>query len=596
MDRFDWKARLTKPFSAFPEYREKPVIGITSDYEDGRARLAEGYYKSVEKAGGVPVIIPPLCDNDVIISTLEGIDSLILSGGGDINPLFCGEEPSPFLHSINDERDLPELLLTRLAYNRHIPILGICKGIQTLIMALGGRVAQDIDEEFKGKDVRLLKHSQDAPKSEPTHSVNLEKGSILRKLYNKEKIAVNSFHHQSVANPGDLFRIAAKAPDGVIEAIESSEFRDIIGVQWHPECLDEGAPIFSWIVEKAAEYRKIQRLHDRIISLDSHCDTPMFFPKGVDISVRDPRLLVDLHKMDEGRLDASVMVSYLPQPKGSKSFEEINGISPKLFAVNIFDKIGEMAEKNPETVLIARTPLEVLQAKREGRKAILLGIENGIALEDNPANVEFFAKKGVIYITLCHNGDNSLCDSAKGTGTHNGLSDLGKRVIREMNKWGIMVDLSHASEKSFWNALEFSKAPIICSHSSCRALCDNPRNLTDEQMKALAESGGVCQITAYSGFLKKDGIATIDDLILHLEHAINLMGIEHVGVGTDFDGDGGVVGFADASYMTNLTKRLIFRGFSEENIKAVMGGNFLRVMQMVQEARTETLSFPIKNN
>ena len=185
-------------------------------------------------------------------------------------------------------------------------------------------------------------------------------------------------------------------------------------------------------------------------------------------------------------------------------------------------------------------------------------------------------------MTLCHNGDNDICDSAKGSNTHNGVSDFGKKVIRKMNKLGIMVDLSHASEKSFYDALEISKLPIVCSHSSCRALCDHPRNLTDDQMRALAKKGGVMQITLYSGFLRSDGEATMEDAIAHLEHAIEVMGIDHVGIGTDFDGDGGIRGLANSSELLNLTRQLMSRGYSDDDIHKIWGGNFLHLMTKIQ--------------
>jgi microsomal dipeptidase-like Zn-dependent dipeptidase len=189
-------------------------------------------------------------------------------------------------------------------------------------------------------------------------------------------------------------------------------------------------------------------------------------------------------------------------------------------------------------------------------------------------------------MTLCHNGDNDICDSARGEHTHNGVSAFGREVISEMNRLGIMVDLSHAGEKSFYDALELSKTPIVCSHSSCRALCDHPRNLTDEQMRALAQKGGVMQVTLYHGFLVKDGEATIEDAMRHLEHAIEVMGIDHVGLGTDFDGDGGIRGLASSAELLNYTRELLKRGFSEADIQKLWGGNFLRVMRLVQQSRT----------
>lgn len=580
-NRYDWSRHLTSVYSRYPEAPNKPVIGISGNYDNASCMLAETYYKKVAEAGGVPVIIPPLTDTDVIINTLEHIDGLLLSGGGDYNPLYCGEEPSPHLHSINSERDLPELLITRLAYNRQIPMLGICRGIQTLAMALDGHVEQNINAD--------IKHSQDARRSEPTHTVSLEKGSTLYTLYNNSNsIAVNSFHHQAVNKTGPRFNVAAKSPDGITEAIESSEFKPIIGVQWHPECLDDGTPLFEWLVCEARLFRKACDVHNRVLTLDTHCDTPMFFPQNIKFDQRDPHVLVDLHKMTDGRQDSTIMVAYLPQPKIGETFSQKVGFpvgGPTEYADLIFDKIEEIAAAKSQYISIARTPANLYSNKRMGRKSIMLGIENGLALGCDISNMEHFAKRGAVYITLCHNGDNALCDSARGCNTHNGVSPFGAQVIQEMNRLGIMVDLSHAAEKSFYDAIEISRLPIVCSHSSTKALCDHPRNLTDDQMRALAQKGGVAQITLYNGFLKKDGEATILDAIEHLEHAISVMGIDHVGIGTDFDGDGGVRGIADSSEIINLTRQLLSRRYSESDIQKIWGGNFLRVMEQVQAAR-----------
>jgi microsomal dipeptidase-like Zn-dependent dipeptidase len=154
-----------------------------------------------------------------------------------------------------------------------------------------------------------------------------------------------------------------------------------------------------------------------------------------------------------------------------------------------------------------------------------------------------------------------------------------------MNRLGLMVDLSHAADKSFYDALTISRTPIVCSHSSARALCDHPRNLTDDMMRALARKGGVAQTTLYPGFLRSNGQATILDAIAHLEHAIQVMGIDHVGLGTDFDGDGGVSGLADASELINFTRQLLARRYSERDIQKIWGGNFLRVMTQVQQMK-----------
>ena len=585
-NQFDLQAQLEGIYARFPEASPMPVIGITGNYEDLTCKLGQGYYQSVVEAGGVPVIIPPVADKHVIINTLERIDGLILSGGGDYNPLWAGEEPSPLLHGINKERDNAELLITRLAYNRQIPMLGICRGIQTLAMALGGKVAQDISEERgKRKEERGIKHSQDADRSEPTHSVAVEKDSTLYRIYSEAqessklkvqslKLFVNSFHHQAVSDPGEKFRVVATAPDGVIEAMESSEFKPILGVQWHPECMKSGLPLFQWLVKEAQDYREAHRLHDRILTLDTHCDTPMFFPQGIHFDQRDPRILVDLHKMTEGRQDATIMVAYLPQPTEN----------PTAFADNIFDQIEAIVRDNSRFLALARTPEDLWKNKHLGLKSIMLGIENGIVLDGRLENLQHFADRGIVYMTLCHNGDNNICDSAsKSNQTHGGVSAFGEQVIKEMNRLGILVDMSHAGEKSFYDALDISKKPIVCSHSSARALCDHPRNLTDDQMRALAAKGGVAQTTIYHGFLRKDGEATILDVIAHLEHAIQVMGIDHVGLGTDFDGDGGVRGLADSSELLHFTRQLLARRYSDEDIQKIWGGNFLRVMAEAQK-------------
>lgn len=597
MKSFDIQSSLDDIYARYPEATRQPVIGLTGNFADGDARLCEQYYMSVVRAGGTPVIIPPVADKDVIINTLDKIDGLVLTGGGDINPLWAGEEPSPRLHGINHMRDKAELLTVRLAYNRQIPMLGICRGIQTLVTALDGEVDQDIAESFAaahgaGRAAAaaghsLIKHSQDADRSEPTHTVRISRESVLYSLYKTETLAVNSIHHQAVRDSGRRFSVSAKAPDGVIEAIESSEFKPFIGVQWHPEWLCEsGQVLFRWLVDRARDFYTAKDLHRRMLTLDTHCDTPMFFPQGIHFDQRDPRILVDMHKMAEGHQDAVIMAAYLPQPKLGETFSskvafKVDG--PLQYADLIFDKIEEIVNANNRYLSIARTPSDLYEDKRKGRRSIMLGIENGLALNHDISNVRYFARRGVVYITLCHNGDNDICDSARGCNTHGGVSRFGEQVIKEMNRCGIMVDLSHAGEKSFYDALSISSKPIVCSHSNCKALCDVPRNLTDDQLRALAKHGGVAHITLYHGFLRNDSQeATVMDAIAHLEHAISVMGIEHVGLGTDFDGDGGIRGLADSSELINFTLHLLRRRYSERDIARIWGGNWLRVMAQVQ--------------
>lgn len=630
METFHVESHLREVYATYPESGHRPVIGITANYVDGDATLRDRYYSQVVRAGGIPVIIPPVDDKDVIVNTLDHIDALLLTGGGDHNPLWFGQEPSPLLHSINATRDLPELLITRLAFNRQIPMLGICRGLQTLALALGGGVAQDISElEHEAVPseategtvgeagaalaqrgvVRTIKHSQDADRSLATHSVSLSPQSMLASIYatdGKEPntLCVNSFHHQAVSHGGPRFKVTAWAPDGVIEALESTEMKPILGVQWHPEWLgDDGLPLFRWLVEQANLFWKAKKVHERTLTLDTHCDTPMFFPQGVQFGQRDDRILYDLHKMTDGRQDAVIMAAYLPQPKMGEQFSQkvdIAGIirhnpelaslgtqlSPAQYADMIFDKLEHIVAHYSDYISIARTPADLYEDKRMGRHSIMFGIENGLALNHDLAYVRHFAQRGVVYITLCHNGDNDICDSARGCNTHNGVSSFGEKVIRRMNEEGIMVDLSHAAEESFYDALDISSTPIVCSHSNSRALCDVPRNLTDDQMRALAQKGGVAHITLYHGFLRADTPeATILDAIDHLEHAIQVMGIDHVGIGTDFDGDGTVRGCADASELINFTRHLLKRRYSERDIAKIWGGNWLRVMAQVQAAK-----------
>lgn len=585
MQNFNLSSHLDNIYATFPEADHRPMIGLTGNCADIDVTIRNYYHKQIVAAGGVPVIIPPVADKDVIINTLERLDAIILTGGADYNPLWAGEEPSAKLHHINAQRDLPELLITRLAYNRNIPMLGICRGIQTLAMALDGKVIQDISETIPN----TIKHSQDADTCEPTHSVSVAEGSMLHDVYGKDKLYVNSFHHQAVGDCGPKFIVTAKANDGVVEAIESSEYRKIMGVQWHPESMgDDGQPLFKWLVDAAAEHNKAKAIHNRILTLDSHCDTPMFFPQGVKFDHRDSRILVDLHKMTEGHQDAVTMVAYLPQPKVGEDFREkvefpVEG--PKEYAELIFSKIEDIVAANKEYLSIARTPVDLYVNKLAGRKSIMLGIENGLALESDINNVKHFANRGIVYITLCHNGDNDICDSARGSNTHNGVSAWGEKVIKEMNAQGVMVDLSHAAEKSFYDALDISATPIVCSHSNCKSLCDHPRNLTDDQLRKLAQKGGVAQITLYHGFVCKDGEATILDAMKHLEHAISIMGIDHVGLGTDFDGDGGIRGLANSSELMNFTIELMRRRYSIEDMEKIWGGNWLRVMKQVQDSK-----------
>ena len=576
MDKsFQLQAQLDAIYGHFPEAKPRPLIGISANTADIDLTLRRVYCNQIVRAGGVPMVLPPVDDAEVLINMLEGIDGLVLTGGADYNPLWYGEQPEKELHTINSTRDLPELLLTRLAFNRQIPILGICRGVQTMAIALGGNLVQDLKTP--------LKHSQDAPRSEATHSVTITEGSTLYGLYGQETF-VNSFHHQAVKDCGSHLHVVATAPDGVIEAVESTEQKALMGVQWHPEWMGgEGLKLFEWLTQRSREFKAAKALHREILTLDSHCDTPMFFPQGVHFEQRDPKVLYDLHKMTDGKQDAVTMVAYLPQhPKPGELPE---GMSPRQYADSIFDQIEAIVAHENDYVALAKTPQQLYENKAMDKKSIMLGIENGLAIEDDIRNIAHFAQRGIVYITLCHNGDNAICDSARGTQTHGGVSAFGEQVIGEMNRLGVMVDLSHGAETSFFDALSISQTPIVCSHSNSKALCDVPRNLTDAQLKALAQAGGVAQITLYHGFLRKEGEADIRDAMAHLNHAIDVMGIDHVGLGTDFDGDGGIKGLADASELINFTTALLRQRFSKADIKKIWGENWLRVMRRVQAAK-----------
>ena len=561
--------------------RQHPLIGITGNFGEKGCELAQGYYISVLKAGGTPIVIPPHDDQKALLTLLDDLDGILFSGGGDINPLLLGEEPLPQLHSVCPQRDEAELFLAREAFHRQIPMLGICRGIQVMAAALDGKVYQDIYIQGKGAK---LKHSQDMPREFASHTVSIEKGSLLYSIFGKDELAVNSFHHQAVSEAGPHLRVSAMSSDGIIEAVESSEHKAILGVQWHPECFILGndetmMPIFRWLIDEAKTFSQAKHIHDTSIILDSHCDTPMFFTNdskenATMFGTRSDKVLVNLPKMTEGRLDASIMVAYLPQ--GERTPEAYKAVTAK--TNRLLTQIEEIVGANSDRVGLAETTEDILRLKAQGKKAILRGIENGYAIGRDLSLLKHFKQRGIVYMTLCHNGDNDICDSARGNAEHGGLSPFGREVVEEMNRLGILVDMSHAAESSFYDALELSKVPIVCSHSSARALCDHPRNLTDDQMRALAKHGGVAQTTVYQGFLRKEGEASIVDAVEHLCHAARIMGVEHVGLGTDFDGDGGVPGLADASEIINFTRHLLLRHFSEQDIRLIMGGNFLRVM------------------
>ena len=322
----DWEKCYYDIASRNGEAGHRPVVGITANFGEYGSQLAEAYYESVRMAGGVPVVVPASESTADLDDVLLRLDALVFSGGGDIDALLIGEEPVPGLSGSCPKRDMQELVLMRRALDKQMPVLGICRGCQVMAAALGGELVQDIErvrvrsEEFlhnqttkrPNDQTTKIKHSQEEERHIATHGVNIEGDTMLHGIFGCDRLEVNSFHHQAVAAPGKGMRVAAMSDDGIIEAIESTEYKSVIGVQWHPEsfyCLkeDKMLPLFQWLVDEAAEYRAARTVHAKVLTLDTHCDTPMFFHEDIDFARRDDRILVDSVKMRDGGLDASIM-------------------------------------------------------------------------------------------------------------------------------------------------------------------------------------------------------------------------------------------------------------------------------------------------
>lgn len=557
-----------------------PRIGISLNRKEGLSCIAEPYYQSVLQAGGLPVLIPVTTDVEILCEIIKNLDGIIFSGGGDLHPHFFKEEPIPELGEVDIYRDSYDFLLIRLAFNHQLPIMGICRGHQLINIAFGGSIYQDIYSQFSKK---ALVHSQIEPRHCATHKVSLEPSSRLSKLYLGEKtIEVNSFHHQAVKILAPEFLETALAPDGVNEGIEHQEY-PIWGIQWHPEPMavagdEHMLDLFRMHISLAKTFASAKQLHQQIVTIDSHTDTPMIFPQNFNLGKKEGGK-VNLPLMEEGFLDAVFMVAYLPQgARDAKSSEQAT-----IYAKDRLTRIKEQEMLNPERMGIAVKPEDIVNLKKAGKKAVLLGIENGYAIGKNIDLLQDFKHTGVSYITLCHNKNNDICDSAMDVSEWNGLSPYGMDVIREMNRLGIMIDLSHASEKSFYDALTYSQKPVIASHSSVFALKNHPRNLKDDQLKALASNGGVVQICLYKHFLNANpDQASLTDVLNHIRYVIDLVGIDYVGIGSDFDGDGEVIGCRAANEMIQITMRLLNLGFDKESIRKIWGGNLLRVMNAVQ--------------
>ncbi len=330
--------------------------------------------------------------------------------------------------------------------------------------------------------------------------------------------------------------------------------------------------------------KRAEKIHRKILTVDSHNDTPQrLMDSGFDISKRHDQQkdqsAVDFPRMKEGGLDASFFAVFVSQGKRSPEGD----YQAKLRADALFDSIYAVLARFPGEAGLAVSPSDARKLKRQGKRAIFIGMENGYPIGNDLSLIQAYYSKGARYITLCHTRNNDICDSSTDSTEYNGLSEFGKSVIKFMNKIGMMVDISHISDKAFYDVIALSKAPVIASHSCARALCDNPGNMDDNMLRALARNGGVIQMNFLSAYVKKKdlGPATVSDVVDHIDHIVKIAGIDHVGIGTDFDGGGGVIGCSDDSQLKNITIELLKRGYTTRDIRRIWGENLMRVMNKV---------------
>jgi membrane dipeptidase len=372
--------------------------------------------------------------------------------------------------------------------------------------------------------------------------------------------------------------------------------------------------------------KKADMIHRKILTVDSHTDTPMqLMDTGFDLTKRhDPQKdhsRVDFPRMREGGMDAAFFAVFVSQGKRTPE----GNYRAKQHADALFDSIYAVLARFPGEAGLALGPSDAWKLKKQGKRAIFIGIENGYAIGNDLSLISDYYAKGARYITLCHTHNNDICDSSTDSTEFNGLSEFGRNVVKFMNKTGMMVDVSHMSDKSFYDVIGLTKAPVIASHSCARAVCDNRRNMDDDMLRALAKNGGVIQMCILSAYVKKQPpdpardssyaalrkrsrnfdnlpkteqdnlrkewdalddkydqpLATVSDVVDHIDHIVKIAGIDHVGIGTDFDGGGGVSGCFDVSQMKNITVELLKRGYSEHDISKIWGENLMRVMKKV---------------
>ena len=386
--------------------------------------------------------------------------------------------------------------------------------------------------------------------------------------------------------------------------------------------------------EREAEEKKTdheaQTVHEQVLTLDSHVDTPLMLRREeFDISKRndpyDGGGKLDFPRMEEGGLDAAFFAVFLGQGAlNPEAYEEA-----KRRALEIFDHIHQAIEENPDMAGLALNPHDAYRLRDEGKRAIYIGVENGYPVGKDLENLHKFYDLGARYLGLSHSRNNQICDASTDASgpLHGGLSDFGVEVVKELNRMGMMVDVSHVSDEAFYQVLEITRAPIIASHSNVRAIADHPRNLDDDMIIALAENGGVLQLSVLSAYVKElepsperekafaalreefnnfedltdeemeearrqwftlnqkypAPMATVADLVDHIDHVVELVGIEYVGIGTDFDGGGALKDCFDVSELENITLELVERGYTKEEIEKIWSGNFMRVFRKVEE-------------
>ena len=563
-----------------PAVGEKPLIGISLGYSDKKNSVNNTYINSVLMNGGVPYLIPVTDDVEVLRQIVAQLDGIIFTGGEDFAPAYYGKEEHEKLGEVNVTRDTYDLTLFKLATDRNIPTLGICRGLQLINVGMGGTLYQDLPAE-KPSDIN---HRQQEEGTVPTHGVSVVEGSMMHQILGEKDIQVNTFHHQAIDKLAPGLKIVGWSNDSVPELIEAYPHRQIIGTQFHPEIFTANGDalmgkLFKFLVNKADTFKMAKDIHTRILSVDTHTDTPLWFTRGnFSVGMRKGNQ-VSIQKMEEGKLDAQFLAVFLAQ----KERDEASSKKAVEKCHKMIEDVYADVAKYKDDCGIALTEEDARRLKAEGKKAFFIGIENGYGIGKDIKNVKKYKDMGVQYMTLSHSYDNDICSSSTNTeDASKGLTAFGREVVKEMNKVGMMIDISHVSESTFWDVMKLSKDPVFASHSSVKALCNSDRNLTDEQLRALAKNGGVIQICIYGGYLNKNPkAASVDDVVNHIDHAVKVAGIDHVGIGSDFDGGGGVLGCAGDNDMINITVKLIEKGYAEEDIRKIWGGNFFRVMNEV---------------